>query len=59
LKPDRTLTNFQFDLGSNLFKFRARGAVEGKMLTVRIGGPAEEKISVIELTEPPFVAGAF
>ncbi|MCX5837297.1 MAG: transglutaminase-like domain-containing protein [Deltaproteobacteria bacterium] len=57
LKPDRTLSNFQFDLGSNLFKFTARGAVEGKKLTVRIGAPAEEKISVIALAEPPYLGG--
>jgi len=57
LKPDRTLASFQFDLGSNLFKFTARGVVEGKKLTVRIGGPAEEKISVIALAEPPYLGG--
>ena len=57
LKPDRTLSNFKFDLGSNLFKFTARGAVEGKKLTVRIGGPGEEKISIIALAEPPYLGG--
>ena len=57
LKPDRTLASFQFDLGSNLFKFTARGEVAGKKLTVRIGGPAEEKISVIDLTEPLYLGG--
>jgi hypothetical protein len=57
LKPDRTLASFQFDLGSSLFKFTARGAVEGKKLTVRIGEPAEEKISVIALAEPPYLGG--
>ncbi|MFH2121300.1 MAG: transglutaminase-like domain-containing protein [Pseudomonadota bacterium] len=57
LKPDRTLASFQFDLGSNLFKFTARGEVEGKKLTVRIGGPAEEKIIVIYLAEPPYLGG--
>jgi hypothetical protein len=57
LKPDRTLASFQFDLGSNLFKFTARGAVDGKKLTVRIGGPAEEKTSVIDLPEPPYLGG--
>jgi hypothetical protein len=57
LKPDRTLASFQFDLGSNLFKFTARGMVEGKKLIVRVGGPAEEKISVIDLAEPPYLGG--
>ena len=57
LKPDRTLSNFQFDLGSNLFKFTVRGAVAGKKMTVRIGGPAEEKISVIALPDQPYLGG--
>jgi hypothetical protein len=58
LKPDRTLSSFQFDLGSNLFKFTARGSVAGKKLTVRIGGPGEEKISVIALPDQPYLGGA-
>jgi hypothetical protein len=57
LKPDRTLGNFQFDLGSNLFRFTARGVVSGKKLTVYIGGPGEEKITVIDLAEPPYLGG--
>jgi hypothetical protein len=57
LKPDRTLASFQFDLGSNLFKFKARGEVAGEKLTVRIGEPAEEKISVIALAEPLYLGG--
>ncbi|MCX5818923.1 MAG: transglutaminase-like domain-containing protein [Deltaproteobacteria bacterium] len=58
LKPDRTLLNFQFDLGSNLFKFTVRGTVAGKKLTVRIGGPGEEKLSVIALPEQPYLGGS-
>lgn len=58
LKPDRTLSNFQFDLGSNLFRFTARGSLAGKNLTLRIGGPGEEKISVIALQELPYLGGA-
>ncbi len=57
LKPDRTLASFQFDLGSNLFRFTARGEVEGKKLTVRIGASPEEKINVITLSEPPYLGG--
>ncbi len=57
LKPDRTLSSFQFDLGSNLFKFTARGVVAGKNLTVRVGGPGEEQTSVIALPEPPYLGG--
>ncbi len=57
LKPDRTLSNFRFDLESNLFKFTARGTVEGKKLTVRIGGPGEERVSVITLSDRPYLGG--
>jgi hypothetical protein len=57
LRSDRTLAGFQFDLGSNLFKFTARGAVSGKKLTVRIGGAGEEKISIIEISEPIYLGG--
>jgi len=57
LRPDRTLSSFQFDLGSNLFTFTARGAVAGKKLTVRVGGPGEEKISVIAIPEPSYLGG--
>ncbi|MCE5263561.1 MAG: transglutaminase-like domain-containing protein [Deltaproteobacteria bacterium] len=58
LKPDRTLSNFRFDLSSNLFKFTAGGSVSGKNLTVRIGSPGEERISVIPLQNRPFLGGA-
>ncbi len=57
LKPDRTLSSFQFDLGSNLFKFTVRGTIAGKKLTVRVGGPGEEKISVIAIPEPTYLGG--
>jgi hypothetical protein len=57
LKPDRTLSTFQFDLASSLFKFTARGAVAGRKLTVRIGGPDEERVSEIALAEPPYLGG--
>ena len=58
LGPDHTLRNFQFDLGSNLFKFTARGSLAGKNLTVRIGMPGEERVSVIALQYPPYLGGA-
>lgn len=57
LNSDRSLASFQFDLGSNLFKFSARGTVEGKKMTVRIGEPAEEQTRVIALEEPPYLGG--
>ncbi len=57
LKPDRTLSNFQFDLGSNLFRFTARGEVVGKKLTIRVGTPGEERERVIDLAEAPYLGG--
>jgi len=55
LKPDRTLSGFQFELRSSLFRFTARGALSGEKLTVRIGEPGEEKTSVIEISEAPYL----
>jgi hypothetical protein len=57
LKPDRTLSSFQFDLGSNLFRFTARGAVAGKKLTIHVGASGEERESVVDLTEAPYLGG--
>jgi len=56
LNPDRSLSSFQFDLGSNLFQFTARGVVSGKKLTVRIGGQEDEKINIIDIHEPSYLA---
>ena len=58
LKPDRTLSNFQFDLGSSLFRFTARGKVAGKSLTVHIGVPGKETITVVALAEAPYLGGS-
>jgi len=57
LNPDRTLSNFQFDLGSSLFRFTARGKVEGKRLTLHIGAPGNETTTVVALTEAPYLGG--
>ena len=58
LKPDRTLSSFQFDLGSSLFRFNARGKVEGKKLTVHIGSPGKETVTVVPLAETPYLGGS-
>jgi hypothetical protein len=57
LKFDRTLSSFQFDLGSNLFRFTARGKVAGKKLTIRVGAPGEGKEHVVDLPEAPYLGG--
>ena len=58
LRPDRTLSNFQFDLGSSLFRFTARGKLEGKSLTVHIGSPGNETTTVLTLAEAPYLGGS-
>ena len=57
LKPDRTLSKFQFDLASNLFRFTARGEIVGKKLTIRVGTPGEERERVVDLAEAPYLGG--
>jgi hypothetical protein len=42
LHSDLTLASFAFDLRSNLFHFKCRGKVEGKILTVFIGEQKSE-----------------
>lgn len=58
LMPDRTLSRFQFDLGSSLFRFTARGTVAGKSLTVHIGSPGNETTTVVPLVEAPYLGGS-
>ena len=57
LKTNRTLSSFRFDLGSNLFRFTARGEVAGKKLTIHVGAPGDEKERVVDLAEPPYLGG--
>jgi hypothetical protein len=57
LKPDRTLSEFHFDLASNLFRFTARGEITGKKLTIHVGTPGEEKERVVDLAETPYLSG--
>jgi hypothetical protein len=57
LKPDRTLSSFQFDLGSSIFRFTARGRVAGKNLTVHIGSPGNETETTVALSERPYLGG--
>ena len=45
--PDLTLSHFNFDLQSSLFRFKALGVVEGKTLTLMISTPgSEQKINI-------------
>ncbi|MHB8769832.1 MAG: transglutaminase domain-containing protein [Syntrophales bacterium] len=57
LTADRRLRDFRFTLGSNLFRFTARGSLAGKRLTVRVGEPGEETERVVDLAEVPYLGG--
>lgn len=57
LKPDGTLSSFQFELRSNLFGFKARGSVDGTKLTILSGAPGSETQSVLPLAETPYLGG--
>ena len=49
LLPDMSLSSFEFDLQSNLFRFRAVGIREGTVLTLMTGPERLEKRTRIEL----------
>jgi len=55
LNPDRSLADFHFELASNLFRFTARGTVSGKVLTVVLGAPGEERSNRYDLVEPIYL----
>src|SRR4030042_585476 len=57
LKPDGTLSSFQFELRSNLFGFTARGSVDGTKLTILSGAPGSVTQSVLPLAETPYLGG--
>jgi hypothetical protein len=57
LKTDRTLEGFRFELGSNLFRFTARGVVSDKKLTLHSGTPEQETVSVVPIDQSPYLGG--
>jgi hypothetical protein len=56
LNPDMTLSSFDFDLRSSLFRFKAHGVVSGKQLTLYTELPGSEKKTVLTLKEAPRLA---
>lgn len=56
LNPDMSLSSFDFDLRSSLFRFKANGIVSGKQLTLYTEMPGSEKKSVLTLKEVPRLA---
>lgn len=56
LNPDMTLSSFDFDLRSSLFRFQTHGVVSGKQVTLYTEIPGSEKKTVITLKEKPHLA---
>jgi transglutaminase-like putative cysteine protease len=48
-RNDLTLTSFEFDLQSSLFRFKARGVVNEKTLTLHAGTPGSERTMTLPL----------
>ncbi|HBH87602.1 MAG TPA: hypothetical protein DDY17_08405 [Syntrophaceae bacterium] len=58
LNPDMTLSSFDFDLRSSLFRFKAQGVVNGKQVTLYTEMPGSEKKTVLTLKEAPRLPGS-
>jgi hypothetical protein len=56
LKPDMTMSSFDFDLRSSLFRFHAHGVVNGKQVTLYTETPGSEKKTVLNLKDAPQLA---
>jgi hypothetical protein len=56
LKPDMTMSSFDFDLRSSLFSFHAHGVVNGKQVTLYTETPGSEKKTVLNLKDAPQLA---
>lgn len=56
MHPDMTMSSFDFDLRSSLFRFQAHGVVNGKQVTLYTEMPGSEKKTVINLKDAPQLA---
>ena len=57
LNPDMTLSSFNFDLNSNLFRFNANGHVVKNKLILFTGLPGAQEKSEIPLKDIPHISG--
>jgi len=57
LNEDMSLSSFEFNLGSSLFRFNARGLVTGDKLVVLSGIPSSQHRSEIPIEDIPFISG--
>ena len=58
LNPDMTLSSFNFDLNSNLFRFNAHGHVVKNKLILFTGLPGAQEKSEIPLKDIPHISGS-
>lgn len=58
LRVDMTLSAFNFDLQSHLFRFSVSGVIDGKKATIQYGTPAAPKKLVLPLQEAPHLSGS-
>ncbi|MGA2782035.1 MAG: transglutaminase-like domain-containing protein [Smithella sp.] len=58
LNPDMTLSSFNFDLNSNLFRFNAHGRVVKNKLILFTGLPSAQEKSEIPLKDIPHISGS-
>ena len=58
LNPDMTLSSFNFDLNSNLFRFNAHGHVVKNKLILFTGLPDAQEKSEIPLKDIPHISGS-
>jgi hypothetical protein len=57
LRRDMTLSTFQVQLTSNLFRFSARGTCQGRNLTLYVGEAGDEKRYDMTLNAAPHMSG--
>ena len=58
LNPDMTISSFNFDLTSNLFRFNAHGQVDENKLILFTGTPGEQSKNEIALKDIPRLGGS-
>ena len=57
LNPDMSISRFEFDLNSNLFRFKADGRVEKNKLILLTGLPGAQDKTEIPLQDIPHISG--
>jgi hypothetical protein len=58
LHADMSLSAFNFDLQSHLFRFSVRGVIKGKEATINYGTPAAPRKMVLPLQEAPHLSNS-